>query len=467
MIDKPAEDGHPVPAPRVVLVVAYFFPPLGGVGVQRTLKFVRHLRSSGWLARVVAPANAAYPIRDPGLAAEIPADVEVIRTRCPEPIGFASWLDARLRGGGDAAPATAAGPERRARAPGAGRTVLRTGAAWWTRLVRIVLFPDDEVLWWPFALRAAKRSHASRPVDAIYSSSPPITGHLIGRSLAVATGRPWIADFRDPWVGNAFAGAVSGPRRRLQGWLERRLVDRADRVIVVSPSIQRAFQDRYPRRATRIVSIPNGYDRDDLAGIVPVPREPGRFTIVYAGSIYGDRELTLFLDGVEILLGRRPDLRDRLRIEFVGRVNVANQAVAARYAAIDRLGGVVSWVGFVPRREAIARMRSADALLQLIADDPGKGAVIGAKTVEYLAFDLPIIAAVPPGDARAVLEELDWGVIADPEPQAIAAGLERITDAPRPTRPADPEGRYERVAQARRLAGLLDEVVAEVATGPS
>ena len=82
-------------------------------------------------------------------------------------------------------------------------------------------------------------------------------------------------------------------------------------------------------------------------------------------------------------------------------------------------------------------------------------------------FDLPIIAAVPPGDARAVLEELDWGVIADPEPQAIAAGLERITDAPRPTRPADPEGRYERVAQARRLAGLLDEVVAEVATGPS
>jgi len=445
-----------------LLVVAYFFPPLGGVGVQRTLKFVRHLDAHGWRSVVLTPARPAYPIRDPGLLDEIPSETEVVRTTCPEPAGLAGSLAVRFAPGDRTAgtPPGAAGGRGR---PGRSRAMFRTAGRWWTRLVRILLFPDDQALWWPFAVRAGRRAHAAHAIDAIYSSSPPVTGHLIGRSLQGMTGRPWIADFRDPFVGNAFAGPVSWPRRRLQGWLERRIVERADRVIVVSPSIRRALQDRYPSQAAKILCIPNGYDRADLDGIEPTPREPGRFTIVYAGSIYGDRELTLLLDGLELLLARRPELRARLRVEFVGRVNVANQAVAARYTGMHRLGEIVSWAGFLPRREALARMRSADALLQLIADDPGKGAVIGAKTVEYLAFDLPILAIVPRGDARDVLQELDWGVVADPEPEAIAAGLERIVEAPGPGRRADPEGHYDRAAQARQLAALLDQVVAEAA----
>ncbi|MBI3746290.1 MAG: glycosyltransferase family 4 protein [Chloroflexi bacterium] len=452
--------------PRRLLVIAYFFPPLGGVGVQRTLKFVRHLGASGWRSVVVTPGRPAYPIRDPGLLDEIPGDTEVVRTTCPEPAGLAGSLAGRFAPADRTDGTPPRSPLRRGRR-GRSRAALRTAGRWWTRLVRILLFPDDQALWWPFAVRAGLRAHRAQPVDAIYSSSPPVTGHLIGRSLKGLTGRPWIADFRDPWVGNAFAGPISWPRRRLQAWLERQIVERADRVIVVSPSIQRALQIRYPGQAAKILCIPNGYDRADLNGIEPTPREPGRFAIVYAGSIYGDRELTLFLDGLELLLTRRPELRTRLRVEFVGRVNVANQQIAARYAGTDRLGGIVSWTGFLPRREAVARMRSADALLQLIADDPGKDAVVGAKTVEYLAFDLPILAVVPRGDARAVLEELDWGVVADPEPEAIATGLERIVETPRPARRADPEGRYDRAAQARRLAEVLAAAVAEAVGGHS
>lgn len=443
---------------RRLLVVSYFFPPTGGVGVQRTLKFVKYLSVEGWRSAVVTPAHPAYPIRDPGLLDEIPSDTEVVRTTCPEPAGLAGSLAERFarRGRTAGGPPGSAAPRGR---PGRSRAVLRAAGRWWTRFVRVFLFPDDQVLWWPFAVRAGRRAHSRYPVDAIYSSSPPFTTHLVGRSLHGMTGRPWIADFRDPFVGNAFADQPSLPKRSLQRWLEGRIVQAADRVVVASPSMERALRERYPLRADRIVCIPNGYDRSDLDGIVPAPRDPGLFTLVYSGSVYGNRELCIFLDDLERLLERRPELRARLRVEFVGRVNVANQRLADAHATPARLGEVVSYTGFLPRAEALRRMRSADALLQLIADDPGKEVVIGAKILEYLAFDLPILAVVPTGDARAVLDELDWGIVADPEPGAIADGLERLLEAPKPDRRADPEGRYDRAAQARRLAELLDSVI--------
>lgn len=473
----PASDlsAEPTTGRRRLLVVSYFFPPTGGVGVQRTLKFVRHLRPLGWRVIVLTPANPAYPIRDPGLLAEVPNDVELVRTACPEPAALAGSLGRRLgrqtRAMGtpasmagqppDLPPANAVGGRRGV--PGPIRAILRTGARWWVRLVRLGLFPDDQALWWPFAVLAGRRALGRQPVDAVYSSSPPVTTHLIAGSLRRVAGRPWVADFRDPWVGNAFAEPLSPPKRRLQAWLERRIVETADRVVVASPSMEAAFRARYPRRAARILCIPNGYDRADLDGIVPRPRDPSLFTIVFGGSLYGERELRLFLDGLERLLRRRPDLRARLRIEFVGRVNVANQRVADLYSAPARLGEVVSYTGFLPRTEALRRMRSADALLQLIADDPGKEAIVGAKTLESLAFDLPILAAVPHGDARALLEELDWGIVVDPEPEAITNGIERLLEAPKPGRRSDPGGRYDRATQARRLAAILDEVVAEAA----
>ncbi|HYM83426.1 MAG TPA: glycosyltransferase family 4 protein [Candidatus Dormibacteraeota bacterium] len=433
-------------------MVAYFFPPLGGVGVQRTLKFVRNLREAGWRSVVLTAADPPYPVRDPGALAEVPGDTEVVRTRCPEPAG----LVARLAPRHTSARATTSRPAVARIGPL--RAALRAGASWWIRLARAILFPDEQVLWHPFATRAARAVMQRRRIDAIYSTSPPVTGHLIARSIRGSSGRPWVADFRDPWVGNAFADRPSRLRDRLQRWLERRIVHDADRVVLATPSMARDFERRYPDLLGRFVCIENGYDRSELTDLPAVPRDPGRFTIVYSGSIYGERELVLFLDGLELLASRRPDLRDRLLVEFVGRVNVTNQRAASAYLVPERLGTIVSFTGFLPRREALARMRSGDALLQLIADDPGKERVVGGKLTEYLAFDLPILAVVPRGDARSILEDLDWGVVVDPEPEAIAGGLERIlTERPR-RGPADPERRYDRVTQARRLAALLDEL---------
>ncbi|MDH4335395.1 MAG: hypothetical protein OEW24_09120, partial [Chloroflexota bacterium] len=141
----------------------------------------------------------------------------------------------------------------------------------------------------------------------------------------------------------------------------------------------------------------------------------------------------------------------------IGWMTDANRRAAED--AMASLAPVLELSGQVPRAEALARLRAADAALLLLADGPDRDLFVGGKLFEYLGLDRQVLAVVPPGDARRLLAELDWGIVADPEPDAIAAALERLVESPPPDGRADPEGRYERRALAAQLGTLLDEVV--------
>jgi glycosyltransferase involved in cell wall biosynthesis len=347
----------------------------------------------------------------------------------------------------------------------------------WGRLWYKVLFPDSQVWWVPFATRRGLAVHKRQPFDVVYSTSAPISGHIIAGRIAAKTGLPWVADFRDPWIGNAFAPPAGGITAVRQRRLERRIVEQADLVVFATDGLRESYAARYPQSAAKMRVIPNGYDRADVPQVpqataeatpaTPAGESPGTtpFRLVYTGSLFGDRELSVFLEGLELLVGRRPEVASRLEVEFVGWLSSHNRALAAQYSASSKIGPMLRFSGFMPRAEAMRKAVAADALLQLIADDPRKGEVQGGKLMEYLGYDRQILAVVPEGQARQLLRELDWGIIADPTPQGVAAGLEQLLAAPAPTRRADPEGRYDRVNLAGRLAGLLDELVAEGAAG--
>lgn len=446
---------------RRVLVVSYFFPPVGGIGVERVLKHVTYLPEFGWEPVVVAPANSGYRIIDPASLSRIPPGTEVHRSRTLEPSHIRGGV-ARLvrrrppdpggtpsteRGGGDG--------------PSAGG-LMRAANAVWRNLVPLVFFPDQEVLWLPGAVRAGVRAHRTSPVDAVFSSSPPITSHLVAGRVAKRIGVPWVADFRDPWIGNAFARQLPAPHRAIQRRLERWIVETATRVVLATERMREQYAERYPERADTFVHLPNGYDLADLDAGADDPRprpEAGTFRIVYAGSVYGERELAAFLEGVELLLARRPELRSRLRVEFVGWLSAANEVIARH--RLPSLDPVVRHLGFVPRSEAIALQRSADAGMVLLSDVGDRSLFATSKLYEYLGLDLPILAIVPPGEVRTILADLDWGVVADPTPEGVAGGIEAVMNAPPRNRRADPQRRYERRALAGRMAGLLDEVTAE------
>jgi glycosyltransferase involved in cell wall biosynthesis len=450
--------------PRRVLMVAYNFPPVGGVGIQRTLKFATYLPRSGWEPIVLTARNPRSEIRESDAEDSPIAGLAVERAFSPEPVKLRRALGALvrpLRGrrggqGGGPAGASASGVADR-------RWTRRLLAVWgaWTRLT---FFPDEVVGWVPFAARRGCALDRDRPFDAVYSSSPPVSGHLAAALVACRTKRPWVADFRDPWIGNAFARPPRLLHGAFQRRIERRIAERADRIVFAAAGIAEDFGARYPHARSRCVVIPNGYDLSDLAGVAETsaagsPAGDGRFHIVYGGSLYGTAELRVFLDGLEHLVERRPEVRDRLAVDFVGLVNLECQALAAGYAAPNRLGSIVRFVGFVPHAEALARLRGADALLLIIAPGPGKDRIVSGKLMEYIGLDRQILAVVPEGDASRLLAELDWGIVADPTPEGVAQGVERVLATPVPRRRADPERRYDRVKLTVRLAAVLDAIV--------
>jgi glycosyltransferase involved in cell wall biosynthesis len=453
---------------RRLLMVAYFFPPLSGVGIERTLKHATYLPENGWQPVVLTASNSAYRLQDPATLERVPEGTEVHRAATAEPGHVRQLLRNVLR-----RPASSADPARAASSDAAAAVSPATSASpgsvvrsvlnrAWGWAVPAAFFPDEHVLWAPSAVLAGARLHADDPVDAIYSSSPPISGHLAAAALAELLELPWIADFRDPWIGNAFARPLGPLHRAMQREIERRIVERAARVILATPTVRDDYARRYPSAADRFVHIPNGYDLAELhAAAAPHASAGDEFRLVFAGSLYGEQELELFLDGLSLLLDRQPQLRERLHVDFIGWFSQHNERIAAR--RLPELAPVVRHLGFRPKQETIARELEADAGLILLADGPSRAAVVAAKTYEYLGLDLPILAVAPRGALRDMLAELEWGVAADPTPEGVAEGIARIVQvAPQLAgRTADPDRRYERRAQSARLAGLLDAAVTE------
>ena len=439
---------------RRVLMVTYHFPPVGGMGVERSLKHITYLPEHGWQPVVVAPRNSGYRIVLPESVDRIPPGAEVHRVTTVEPAHVrraVGWLLGRSPEG---AKPTAAPPSGAGGRAGGLRSAINRA---WAFAVPRILFPDEQLLWVPGAIRAGLAAHEGDPVDVVYSSSPPVSGHLAAAVLSDLLDVPWVADFRDPWMGNAFVPHLPPIHRWLQRELERSIVVRADRILFATATWRHRYARRYPQHADRFVHVPNGYDPADLAVGGSGPRaDDGTRTLIYAGSIYGERELSVFLDGLAIALRRDPGLRDRLRIRFVGMLNPRNRVIAE--ARRGEFQPVLSFAGFHPRAEVIAMQRAADAGLILIADDPGRDADVNAKLYEYIGLDLPVLAVAPPGETRATLEELGWGMGVDPSPEAIADGLAAMMAMPPPDRRADPEGRYDRRALTSRLAAILGDV---------
>jgi glycosyltransferase involved in cell wall biosynthesis len=236
--------------------------------------------------------------------------------------------------------------------------------------------------------------------------------------------------------------------------------------VFASAGVRNQYAGRYPRLADRFVTIHNGYDLDEVAAARAMasgqPRD-GRFRLAFTGSLQGEAEARLLAEGLELLLGRRPELRDRLRVQLVGWLSPAAEVAAG--ARLDRLAPIVQRIGQVPKLVAMAIVDAADAGLILIADEPGRRHVPSAKLFDYVGLDRWVLAAAPNGEVRRILTELDWGSGVDPNPVALAEGIERLMETVPPARRADPDGRFERAALSRRLAGVLDAVTGQAGVG--
>ncbi|WP_310391692.1 glycosyltransferase family 4 protein [Hymenobacter sp.] len=429
--------------PLRLLVITYYWPPSGGAGVQRCLKFVKHLGAFGVEPTVITvdPAQATYPVRDESLLAEVPAGVRVIRTKTSEPFESYKKLTGR------AVPYGGFANEGK---PGLVQKALR--------FVRGNLFiPDPRRGWNRHALAAVEQLLAAgETFDAVLTSSPPHSTQLIGLELKKRHGLRWLADLRDPWTDIYYYNDLhhTPPAAWLDARYERRVLTQADAVLVTSPETKRLFLAKLPALpAAKFHVLPNGYDESDFQRPTQPPTDCLRIT--HTGTITELYHIERLLEAVATCAARHPDVP--LRLRFVGQVSAELRAQIARAG----LAAATEFIDFVPHHESVDHLLSASALLMAIPDVPRNFGILPGKVFEYLAANKPILCVGPAGsDADHLLQEGGAGQALPYEDYALMLEtLEALVAQwrlnPNLDLPALSHRRYSR----RALAGELAEII--------
>jgi len=408
---------------KKALLISFFFPPLGGGGIQRMLKFATYLPDYQWQPVVLTVKKWQYQAHD---------DAEL--NKITYPVYRASVLNWQLM--------YELLYKFRLNAMAA---FLKKNESQW-------LFPDRMIGWLPHAYRLARRIIVNEKPTIICTTSPPQTAHLIGYLLKQKTGLPWIADFRDEWSDYQF---LKWPPmiRSGQRVLEKRVLSQADAVTTVTPDITNLLQRHVINQNHKFHTIFNGYDPDDLPQARPAANNQ-RFRVMHAGTLYGNRNADFFLLALKRLLQTKQISSEKISIEFIGsRVNS------------DSLP-IINHDQYLPHRECLELLNNADLLL-LIQSAEGKTGIPG-KTFEYLALQKPLLALIPP---HSTLHRLliDFGVTTIcpfDDVAAIAAMFFKLYEnweKKQPSLPKPQEGlkQYTRQFLTEQLASLFNQLAGD------
>jgi glycosyltransferase involved in cell wall biosynthesis len=408
-----------------LLLVTMYFPPSGGGGVQRPLKFASQLPALGIETHVLAPDDSKWVHSDAELA--LPTQAWVHRARYVGPGGRRIADEQHGRSGMDLAVHRASTIGRR------------------------LLLPDENVTWNATAIPKAISIARSEGIDVVLTTSPPGSVHLIGAAVKKATGAAWVADLRDSIVlhpHRSNEGVAALVKQKSRAGLARLVAHQADAIVTAAEAITQETRGISPRG--RVITIANGCDFDDFAGLEY--RRADRLRLTHAGSFFGKRDPKPFLRALA-----DSGLED-VTVRFLGDFRPADR----EYLESLELGDRVELIDYVPRRESLRLQRDSDALLLLIPEAGGRGkGVLSGKVFEYLAAERPILALVPPeGAAAQLIRDTGAGVVAPPDDVAAIrdALLEvhaRWRDGKLDGAPLSAEWR-EKLSRASRVEELAD-----------
>jgi glycosyltransferase involved in cell wall biosynthesis len=382
-----------------VLIITYYWPPSGGSGVQRWLKFVKYLTKMGWEPYVYTPENPSFTIQDPSLLKDVPDSVEVIKIPIWEPYDL-FFKVARFFGGHSGKPTD----------------MISTGKKSFFQKVSSFIrgnffIPDARVFWVRPSVAFLHDFLKANEIKKIITTGPPHSMHLIGLELKKKDpSLRWIADFRDPWSEWDLLDTLSlthWARKRHQA-LEKKVLTMADEVITIAPFHVTRLEALSNRK---VQLITNGFDEDDFAGIVH--KKTSRFTIRHVGVVDELRDPRPVMEAVKALCLENQEFASNVLIEFIGNVNSAFK----NYVAGDeQLNKVTRFVDQMLHSELLKLYGETDLQLLVLAHTAIAPGNLPGKFFEYLASGNPILAIGPTdGDAAEVLKETDAGKIFERE----------------------------------------------------
>ena len=382
---------------KKLLVIAYYFPPVGGGGVQRTVKFAKYLPEFGWDPTILTVKDIAYRSYDPTPLDEVP-DIRVVRTGSLDPfrLGYlASKVMGRLsrKCGETEVLRSFEDLETREEKLTSG---TKSGYGFLAAASKYFLVPDVQVAWAPFALLKALRICRRENIKAVYTTSPPESAHLVGSAIKNLTGLPWVADFRDVWGDIFWRKRLPSLHRMVNAKLEKRVFDCADGLVFnTEPTIKRMRP--IIGSVKPAVFIPNGFDPPDFDED-PIGRSKEEFIIVHFGNFGAGLTAVDILRAFAAAGETNHAFKETARLYLIG-VNTEDDVTeATRLGIADE----VVFAGYLPHRKGLRFCKAADLLL-LIMGPTFEPERVPGKLYEYTGVRTPVLAAVPEGEAARLV----------------------------------------------------------------
>ena len=419
---------------RTVLIITQKFPPFNGVGVLRVTKFVKYIQDFGWRPIVLTCKRKENHLDavDEKLLDGIPEDLSIYRVNSPSLYDFYRLVGGRAKQGS-----------------------FSLSKNPFATLIRSLFVPDQYVAWYFTGVRKAKDIFQVENIDAIYSTSPRETSHLIGRTLHRKYKCPWIADFRDPWIEKQHRSKRIQPLEQFEKYLEKIVLRDADCILAAWPGIIRSFDSAVEEKSQVLT---NGFDEEDFRGLKPHVFQ--KFTFLFAGSLFKELFSLPMFQALDMLLRTRPKLRQRIQLVLLGRQDAFIRDTIKKY----ELEYCVHIIPQIPHRECLEYILGADALIFSIPDKQW----IPSKIFEYLRANRPILAiADQDSDAVQMIRRVNPGLcFASRDPGQIARYMSNLV---RNREVSDCEIQnnrrlyeFERKQLAKQLAHTLDTLVNQV-----
>ncbi|MDI6808837.1 MAG: glycosyltransferase [Candidatus Eisenbacteria bacterium] len=433
---------------RRLLIVAYYFPPLGGMGAIRPLKLAKYLSRKNFEVFVLAPEKGTSEITDESII--IPPELNVVRSsaltdrirlflaRAGRTTTAGSMNSQRFEPSGNEQPRAGSSvaeevgdADGRTVLESANRTALQKPRGLLSQfardfLVNWILIPDGKAGWIPSALSCAEKLIEKERIDLIFSTSSPFTDHVIGYLLKRRLGKPWIADLRDLWAQDEYMGRPA-MRRAIDRKLEKGVLRLADAITVVSSEHHDKFIDVYPAFRGKTWIVPNAFDPEDLE--VPCCEKTKFFSLTHTGTVYGEDKNfeDLFIVLRDLLREGKID-RERVKLSFFG---LPNRFILRLISELN-LGEVVEYRGLVNRKDALKTQRESRMLLLSAkgGEDPALRGAVRAKLYEYLFSGTPVLAMCNPGSApaRIILKAGAGEVVKPGDREGLRAAIQRRYD---------------------------------------
>jgi glycosyltransferase involved in cell wall biosynthesis len=380
---------------KKVLIITYYWPPSGGSGVQRWLKFVKYLDKAGWDTFVLTPENPSFSVSDPSLSRDVPATTEVLHLPIWEPYNLFFRISGLFGKKGPAASDLIS----------TGKKSFFQRISGWTR--GNFFIPDPRVFWVRPATTFLHEFIKSNQIDKIVTTGPPHSIHLIGLKLKKKNpGLKWVADFRDPWSEWDLLDTLSLTNfaRKRHRALERNVLQTADRVVTIAPYHVQRLETLGGRKVDLIT---NGFDTEDFEKVAKV--RTAKFTIRHTGIVDELRDPRPFMLALKSVVEANAGMKDEVIVEFIGNVNSAFK----EFVKNDQvLSSITRFTPTIPHNDLLQLYGQTDLLLLVLAHTALAPGNLPGKIFEYLASGVSIVGIGPvEGDASDILKKSGAGEI--------------------------------------------------------